>query len=118
LIEHVTRELEPWMNEMRMRRHDGEEIYVQVSATCSRDADGDPVGIVFSFADVTAHRRVEEALRHAQEELEKADGVRALELSRTNLQLQEDLARFKQENTRLRREITELRNILGRPPPS
>jgi PAS domain S-box-containing protein len=115
VIRHVTREAAPWMSELKMRKQDGSEIDVQVSAACSRDADGAPDGVVFSFADVTAHRQAEEALRLAQMALEQAAADRSQELTNVNRQLLAEIDQCRGENERLRQTVAELRKALERP---
>jgi len=112
LVAHVVQQGQPWMAELRMRRNDGAEMYVQVSAACCRDEDGAPAGIVLSFADVTAHRRTEEALEGAQKELERRGDARAHELTEANRRLSEALAALQAENERLRQEIAALKSAL------
>jgi PAS domain S-box-containing protein len=115
LIRHVMREPEPWMNELKMRKQGGGEIDVQVSAACSRDADGAPESIVFSFADVTAHRQAEEAVRAAQKEQAQSVADRSLELANTNRQLQAEIHECRRENECLRQTIAELQKTLEKP---
>jgi len=55
-----------WTGELVARRKNGSEFFVQVSATRNRNADGELVGIVFSFVDSSDRKRAEEAMREAE----------------------------------------------------
>ena len=50
-----------WTGEIKARRQDGAEFYVQVSAAGNRDADDQLVGVVLSFLDISDRRRADEA---------------------------------------------------------
>jgi PAS domain S-box-containing protein len=67
LVEKVLSDNQTWMSEMTMTRKDDEDVHIQVSATCNRTSDGEPTGIVFSFADVTQLR---EAVTEGHSDLE------------------------------------------------
>jgi two-component system cell cycle sensor histidine kinase/response regulator CckA len=54
-----------WTGELTGRRQNDDGFDVQVSAARNRNSDGDVVGFVFSFVDVSDRRRAEEALREA-----------------------------------------------------
>lgn len=70
--------------ELTMNGAGGEELFVQVTADSARDADGQATKLVFSFADITAHRKTEEALRETQAELERLVAERTRELAKAN----------------------------------
>ena len=93
-----------WMNEMAMLRKDGEELFVQISAVCSRDDDGEPVNIVFSFADITEHKITETALATAQDDA--AEQVNELENDKQRLE--EELATCRKQVEELTAQIAEL----------
>ena len=61
ITDHLT-----WTGEMRARKKAQEEFDVQISADCNRNTDGDPVGIVFSFVDLSDRKRAEVALMEAE----------------------------------------------------
>jgi len=67
MVEAVMGDHQVWKGEMRARRLDGGEFDVQVSATCNRNSDGEPVGMVFSFVDISDRKRAEEAIREAEQ---------------------------------------------------
>lgn len=50
-----------------IRRRDGEIVWVTGSATPIRGENGEPVGVVGTFSDVTERKLAEEALRESQE---------------------------------------------------
>ena len=82
LVDKVLQEERPWMAEMGMKRSDGTDVFAQVSATCYRDPDGEPLGIVFSFADITQHKRVEDELHVREDALQRKVDEQASELAR------------------------------------
>lgn len=67
MIGHVMGpEHDSWMQDMIGVRRDGSEFDVQVSVACNRNADGEVVGTIFSFVDISDRKRAEEALREAE----------------------------------------------------
>jgi PAS domain S-box-containing protein len=62
LVEHGS-----WNGELTGRREDGSIFSAQVSAACNRDSDGEVVGMVMSFVDISDRKRTEEALRQAEQ---------------------------------------------------
>jgi PAS domain S-box-containing protein len=57
-----------WVGEAAARRQDGTTLDIHLSAALIRDASGQPVGIVGSCLDITAHKRVAaEAAAHQQQ---------------------------------------------------
>lgn len=61
LVDHTT-----WTGELVGQRDDESQFDVQVSAACNRDSDGEVVGMVLSFIDISDRKRAEEALRQAE----------------------------------------------------
>ena len=59
LISRALNDNETWLGEMKVVNTDGKTLYFRVSAACSRSADGEPRGIVFSFADITLNKQTE-----------------------------------------------------------
>jgi len=57
---------ENWSGELSAQRLDGSHFSVQTSASCNRDADGELIGMVLSFVDISDRKRAEEALRRAE----------------------------------------------------
>lgn len=57
---------ETWSGEMVAIRADGTEAPIQVGATDTRNNEGDLVGMVFSFMDVSDRKRAEEAMKQAE----------------------------------------------------
>jgi len=81
-----------WMNEMRMITSEDNHVFVQVSATCARDADGEASGIVFSFADITSHKEEEQQLHGAaQHDIDEQVRQRTAELEAELEQLKTQL---------------------------
>jgi two-component system, NtrC family, sensor kinase len=95
LIESALCDDQTWMSELEITDGDGGLLFLQISATCSRGTDGDARGIVFSFADITLHKRVENELEQARAELEARVESRTLDLLHKNAALQEELDALK-----------------------
>ncbi len=95
LMENSLNDDQTWMGEIAIANAEGEPIYVQVSATCSRGTDGEPRGIVFSFADITQHKEAEDAADAAQAELEARVEARTMDLLHKNAKLMEELEGMK-----------------------
>jgi len=87
LVQDVMQSGKPVLREMSMRGS-GEEIFAQVSATCNRNENGNVLGIVFSFADVTEHRRL-------RGELERRFAEQATEYEHSTENLRRELAELK-----------------------
>lgn len=66
ILENVIRTGESWTGELTGVRTNGEEFAVQTAAACNRDSDGEIVGMVLSFVDITDRKRAEEAMRQAE----------------------------------------------------
>jgi len=88
LIESALGNEETWMVECDLTTLQGEPLFAQLSATCSRAADGTPSGIVFSVADITMHKRAEEEAEAAHAELEARVKARTMDLMDQNERLQ------------------------------
>lgn len=104
MIESALSSDETWMSEIEITNGVGEAVYLQASATCSKGSDGIARGIVFSFADITLHRRAEEASEAAHAELEARVKARTMDLLAQNDEhlktieaLKVELATIKQE---------------------
>ena len=70
LIENAFSDNQTWLGDLEIINTDGDPLYLQVSAACSRSADGEARGIVFSFADITLHKQTEKELQEAKAALE------------------------------------------------
>ena len=55
-----------WSGEMLAARVDGNEFDLEVSAACNRDSDGEIVGVVFSFVDISDRKQAESVAREAE----------------------------------------------------
>lgn len=55
-----------WVGQLVARRKDGREVHVQVSAGCNRLSEGDVVGLVLSFIDITDKIRADLAVRETE----------------------------------------------------
>lgn len=66
ILHNVMKTGESWTGELTGRRMSGEEFAVQVAAACNRDSDGEIVGMVLSFVDITDRKRAEEAIRQTE----------------------------------------------------
>jgi PAS domain S-box-containing protein len=68
---------------------DGRSWFIQASPV--RDSNGDIVGMVELTLEISEHKRAEEGLRKAHEELERRVEERTAELVRANEQLQQEI---------------------------
>lgn len=66
IIDVVLGEGQPWAGETTGTRSDGSMFHVQVSAACNKNSDGEAVGMVFSFVDISDRKTAEDALREAE----------------------------------------------------
>lgn len=66
MINAVLGDHESWSGELIAKKKDGESLTVQVAAACNRDSDGEVVGMVLSFVDITDRKKLEEAERQAE----------------------------------------------------
>lgn len=66
LVKTVLESHESWSGELQARRKNGDDLYAQVSVACNRDPDGEVVGMVISFDDITARKHAEEILRQTE----------------------------------------------------
>ncbi len=55
-----------WVEDMRARRLDASEYFVQISGTRNRNAEGETVGCVFSLVDISDRKRAEDAERELE----------------------------------------------------
>lgn len=67
LLQQVITDQSTLVFEALARRQDGSEFSVQVSVASNVNTDGDPVGMIFSFVDVSDRNRVVEAERKAEQ---------------------------------------------------
>ena len=67
MIATVLNEGETWQGELTVEKSSGEKIDLAVFAACNLNSDGNRVGIVFSFTDLSDRNRAEEALRKAEQ---------------------------------------------------
>jgi PAS domain S-box-containing protein len=65
MIAEVMQTQQAWTGELTAACKDGHAFDVQVSAERNRNSDGDTVGMVFSFVDISDRKRAEEAMREA-----------------------------------------------------
>lgn len=66
LIQTVLADHLNWSGELVACRKDGSRFDVQISAACNRDTDGEPVGMVLSFVDISDRKRADEALHQSE----------------------------------------------------
>ncbi len=56
-----------WQGELHVRLADGALAELQLSAHLARDPQGQPVGMMMSFLDITAHKQMEQALQQERD---------------------------------------------------
>lgn len=82
--------------EQRLRRANGETLWVIISATPVMDGKGEFTGTLAMFTDITDHKHTEEALRRLNDQLEQRVAERTEELRLVNAAL-ERASRMKDE---------------------
>jgi PAS domain S-box-containing protein len=70
LINNALSDNQTWTGELEIINADDRNIFLLVSAACSRSADGEPRGIVLSFADITQHKQTKQELDELKASLE------------------------------------------------
>jgi PAS domain-containing protein len=66
MIAAVTGNPMAWSGDIRARRKGGVDFDIQVSAAVNRNSDGETVGGIFSFVDISDRKRADEAEREAE----------------------------------------------------
>jgi PAS domain S-box-containing protein len=66
--EAVMVEGETWGGELGLVNTVGDAVECQVAAACNRNSDGEVVGLVLSFVDLSDRKRAESALREAEKQ--------------------------------------------------
>lgn len=66
LIETVLGDAGCWVGEVSADLQSGGSLHLQVLANCNRNSDGEKVGFVFSFTDLSDRRRAEAAQREIE----------------------------------------------------
>ena len=62
----VFEEGKTWVQQIAAVGRRGRAFSVQVAAACNRNSEGEPVGVVLSFVDISDRKRAEEAEREAE----------------------------------------------------
>jgi PAS domain S-box-containing protein len=95
LVDKVKGDQRTWMSEMSMKTKDGGDLFVQVSATCNRSSEGEALGIVFSFADITDYKQAQEKLDTMQMEMDKKVAEKTTALAKHSRELEAEIAGLK-----------------------
>ncbi len=66
MLEEVLVNGHAWNGEISVQKPSGEHVELGVLATCNRNSDGDTVGVVFSFMDLSDRNRAETAMRESE----------------------------------------------------
>ncbi len=94
--------------EERYIKH-GQEVWVQTVKTPIRDEEGNVIGILGIFWDITVRKEMEEALQKVHEDLERQVDERTAELAKTNEELIIKITERKQAEQALLEREKELR---------
>jgi PAS domain S-box-containing protein len=89
---------------------DGTEIPIDDSAAPIKDDQGNIIGVVLVFRDITEREKAEEALRRAYDELEERVRERTVDLELTNQQLKKEIEQRSLAEERLQEQNIELEN--------
>jgi PAS domain S-box-containing protein len=89
----------------QLRRSDGELRWIETNKVPLRDLDGEVIGVLGTFEDVTDRRRAEEELQLTLEDLDQRVNLRTAELTRAN----ETLRREVEDRIRLQSEEAQQR---------
>lgn len=82
----LARGVELEMRECRVVRHDGQILWIQIRDTLERDALGRVIGRIGALMNVTAQKRITEALRESEERFRKLARIAPVGIYRTNAQ--------------------------------
>ena len=85
---------------------EGKTRWASTSKVPYFDEDGNVIGMVGITIDITDHKRADEELKKARNELEKKVRERTKELEKKNIALKEILANISEEKMEIRREIS------------
>ncbi|MGA1875294.1 MAG: PAS domain S-box protein [bacterium] len=88
-------------NHTLLIRRDGREIPIDDSGAPIKDDQGDIIGVILVFRDVTGRERAMEEIRRYQNELEFLVKERTKELTRANRDLTANAAQLEQEGAKL-----------------
>ena len=91
---------------------DGRIVPVEDSAAPILDSDGNLIGVVLVFHDVTEERHSQEALQEAKDQLEIRFKERTTELEQTNRKLQEEIAERMQAEEAVKAERQRFNDVL------
>jgi PAS domain S-box-containing protein len=97
----------------RLRRADGELRWLETNKVPLRDLDGEVIGVLGTFEDITDRRHAEEELQLALEDLDERVHLRTTELMRANATLRrevEDRIRLQTEERQQRAYAEALRD--------
>ncbi|MGE4560519.1 MAG: PAS domain S-box protein [Desulfobulbus sp.] len=112
LEQHILGKLPNYENEFRMRHKAGHWIWVLSSGRIiKRLHDGDPMVMYGVHIDITERRRIEKALKQANEHLEQIVQKRTTELIRANFVLRDEMAERKKMEVCLREKEERYRRI-------
>jgi PAS domain S-box-containing protein len=88
---------------------DGKEIPIDDSAAPIKDDQGDVIGVILVFRDVTERERAAEQLQRAHDELEKRVAERTADLEAVNCRLKKEIKQRRLAEERLREKNIELK---------
>lgn len=112
VIQQAIARRSPAKFEYRSRHADGHYFWTEANANLLIEDDGRISGAILVTRDITEKKEAEEALRRAHDELEEKVRDRTLELSRANIELQQEIKEHKKTEFRLRESEERYRSIV------
>ena len=104
IIDRVRGETEEFL----AQRRDGTVFHVEVSSSVVTDKEGNDVGRMAAFVDITERKRAEEELRKHRDHLEELVGERAAEIKRTNEELEAEMVERRRTEEELKQTLVDL----------
>lgn len=97
-------------------KNSGEEVFVHLSLSVLKDANGDPKGLIGYSLDITERKKIEEDLKVLNEELEQKVKRRTNKLALANKELENEVNERREIEKKLREEEIKYRSLIEQIP--